>query len=223
MAENPLFTDEYIDKLKDAAERYFTSRVKILFRRKAIDIQQGQSTYKLPDNIVDLITVTYKGVKLDCGNVLSQRDKSTLAFINKNLVGVPTHFFIKESNYDTIRLWPVPSESLVANQNTIDYDYGISQQCIISYYQLATEDFHLPEFLNRRLSKYYVMKFAYQKEGESQNLKAAMYFDSKLEWAMTELESFVRDCSGSRYYYISDRPKYPRPIKARLPFNFPER
>lgn len=223
MADNPLFTDEYIDKLKSAAERYFTSRVKILFRRTPIDIQMQKNTYKLPNNIVDLISVNYKGNILIPGNTLLQRDRSMLAFTNKDLVGIPTHYFIKESNYDAIRLWPTPSENLVANPSTIDFDYGINQQCVVAYYQLATESEQLPVFLRRRLVKYYVMKFAYQKEGDSQDLKAALYFETKLQWALEELMNFARDCSGARYYSVLAKGYTPSPVRARLPFNFPEK
>ena len=223
MPEHPLFSDEYIDKLKRAAERHFTSRIKLLFRRQAISIQASKDIYELPEDVSDLIAVKYKGNFLTPGNLLSSRDRSVLAVINRGITGTPNYYFIKEYNYNSIRLWPCPGEDIVADQNVLDYSTGISSQCIIYYYRLSDEENELPPFLRRRLIKYYVMKFAYQKEGESQDIKASQYFEQKLEWAISQLENFVIDCSGARYYAIAPvRAKYtvPRPV---LPPNFPAR
>jgi hypothetical protein len=210
---NPLFTEE--------AELYFTSNFNIMYRRLPIDIQAGVSEYELPEDMTELMAVTYLGNQLLQVSIQEVRDKNL--FIEGS-TGVPYWYMIKEANYKTIRFYPTPAISIAANSNLINTGDGIKTQCILHYYGTIGDTEEMPTFLRRRLVKYYVMKQAYLKEGTTQDLKAAQYFGSKLQWAMEELSSFIRDCSGSRYYgvsaYTSALPKVPRPV---LPSNYPAR
>lgn len=224
MYTNPIFDDVYLDKLKDDAASYFTSRTNLIFTRTSLPIASGISTYELPEDVSNLVSITYRGVTLIPVSELEVRNNS---LFNKAAHGTPRYYIIRDAGYNKIKLWPIPNENIPAapDEATIRTATGISNYVILSYYKIVREYDDLPVYIQRRLLKYYVMRMAYRKEGESQDLKASNYFNSKLEWALAEFEKFARDASAARYYTMGPSQfsgKY-RPPRAVLPPNFPRR
>ncbi|MGQ9845894.1 MAG: phage adaptor protein [Bacteroidales bacterium] len=217
MSTNPIFSEIYLDKQRKAAEKFLTKKFKILFRRTPINIVNGVAEYDLPEGLVDLVDIKYKGKTLLPYSTLIGREASVLSFINKNQKGTPLYYILKEVSYKKVRLWPTPNENLTANESTINLSSGISSQCIISYYRISDENNLLPPFLRRRLTKYYIMKYAYLKEGDSQDIKASQYFDEKLNWSLQELDDFIRLAYSPKFNafqpaIFSDKQRIARPV-----------
>jgi hypothetical protein len=217
MSTNPLFTDVYLDRLKQTAERYITSSVNILFKRTPLQITAGVNEYQLPENVSSIVGITYKGNIVLPHSLFTARDRNLFSVINKNTTGTPIYYFTNEGNYNTIRFWPTPSENLNADPSTMGIETGIANQCIVSYYYVADDINTLPEYLRRRVTKYYVMYLAYRKEGKSQHFVASEYFKSKFDWSLTELTTFVLKASGAKIMQMGEF--MPANVKKR--FNLP--
>jgi hypothetical protein len=118
----------------------------------------------------------------------------------------------------TIKLWPMPAETLTPVPNANLYDSTVLQNnCVVEYY--ASPDgakFKLPPYMRRRTIKAYVMYKAYMSEGKGQNLKASAYWKKRWEF-LKELNSSVlhelyenpRKLTASN---VERYPTVPRPV-----------
>ena len=177
-----IFSDGYLQGLIREAEEVISTEVKCIFNRFPLDITAGTSTYQLPEGVTGIIQVAWKGTILD---PLETQDFNYDGWFKPQNLGVrnkPQYYLRVGNGYNRIQFYPIPDETIVADDSELDNDVGISSQVIISAWRVAdvfSTDRRLPEYLFRNLMKYYAMARAYAREGKGQNLIASDYFKKK--------------------------------------------
>ena len=214
-----LWTDDFLTYLQEQGEISLSSDVPCIFTRLSIPITAGIAEYELPEQIIRILRVTYKGFKVYAYSATSGRLEYQNVHPTSTSTGRPLYYIAHEYGRGVIRFFPTPNEDLSADPNTVNTTAGINSQFIISAKVVADPsglEFRLPDYIRRRTNKYYVMSRAYAKEGHSQNMKASQYFLNKylffkeeLRRTMEEIPRAVTQQMGLNHFTSK---QYPRPI-----------
>ena len=220
----PIWTDEYLLELQSRGEIDLTTDVPCIFDRFSLEVTSGTSSYDLPDGILSIIRITWKGKK-----VWPYDNRSSLAAgihlnpLTETTVGTPYLYLQHNYGFDKIYFFPTPDESISADDSGI-WGTDIANRVVVSCWKVADPTsnlLRLPDFVRRRLIKYYVNMKAYAKEGPSQDTEAASYFQQKYELSKAHLRSVVNRIPRSVVQQFQpqnfNRPTIGRP---RLPSNF---
>ncbi len=184
-----VFSSADIARFSQQGEEDFTVSRYTIEERLALDIVAGTSTYVLPDYLYSIKQVTWKGWRL---NPMPQRDLRNSLFSGTE-GGRPFHFVYNNIGQLKIQLWPVPQESITADQTHL-YDTNIDSQCIVEFFRAPDgSSFTVPVYIRRRLLKSYIMKELYTKEGKGQNMKAAKYWTQMNEKLVADYIQLLDD------------------------------
>lgn len=169
-----LFDAATIARFAQRAEDEISAELRPFISRYAIPIISGTAEYVISDTILDVRRVTYKGVKLYPINHRTYRDYGI-----PTSSGKPTNYIYNNIGQNTIKLYPIPNETLNVTQSNL-FGLEIANQCIVEYYSAPNYvDVTIPVFFRRRIIKAYTLKMCFALEGKGQNLKASKYWDDK--------------------------------------------
>ncbi len=160
----PIWSAATINRFTAEAESEIISLVKCVKERVALDIQDGTATYALPADCIDITRLTWKGIKID---PFSARDYHDLNDTSRT-ASRPEGYIFNQQGRNTIRFHPVPDVDI----NDISTDLWGSEivnRVIVEYNQIGT----LPDYIRRRIIKYFVLERCFRMEGDGQNLKCA--------------------------------------------------
>lgn len=183
-----IWTDSYLNTVIEQAEKDVSRERNCLFYRFSLSVVSGTATYTLPDGIIGIQRVTWKGKEVDPDERMGMEDTS---YWKPNSTGSQSRplFYLRDGyGYKTIEFFPVPNETIAAD-DTIVYGSGIASLVIISAWRQAdpANGLNIPDWNRRNLIKYYTMHKAFLKEGKGQNLVAADYCFKKFT---AELETY---------------------------------
>lgn len=219
----PAWTDEYLLELQKRGEIELSTDIPVIFDRFSLSIVSGQSNYTLPEGIVSISRITYLGHK-----VYPYDERTSIAQglhqepFTTSTLGRPICYIQHNQGFTQIAFWPTPDSTIGADDTGI-WSTDIPNRVIISCWRVATPDgnFRVPEFLRRRLLKYYVNMRAYAKEGPSQNIQAAVYFRERWLSAKNHLRTVMNNVPKAIVKQMEpisfQQPIVPRPT---LPIQF---
>lgn len=174
-----IFTSDQLNNYTLQAEQDFCDEYRCIIDRLALDIVIGTDLYVLPDNVIDIRRITYRGDKV---YPISHRDMREY-FQGNSPQSRPLNYIYNNVGQLTIKLFPAPAETIIAANEDLLLPTVIANQCIVEFYTAPNGiGYRLPEYLRRRLLKTYVLKQAFLSEGKGQNLKASVYWEKK--WNM---------------------------------------
>lgn len=186
-----IWTAEQINRYTLQAEELFCDEFKVIIERYALNIEEDEDFYSLPDNTLDIRRITYKGLRLI---PISHRNSRSF-FEGLSSTGEPRWYIYNNLGAGAIRLFPIPNENIIADQTNLFDPAAIAVQCIVEYYSMPDGiSIKLPEYLRRRLLKAYVLSQCFLAEGKGQNLKAAAYWQQKWE--------YLKEVYGNQLYEL---------------------
>ena len=199
-------TSNTVSRLSGEAENNFAVEFPCILKRISLTVSIGESLVTLPDDVVSIRRVSWKGYKLD---PLPQRNFREV-FQNATQVGRPFWYVFNNVGQNLIQLFPAANEALPvgaganlfdsntglfdsagglfdtftgANVGTNLYSSNIPNCCIVEYFQAP--DFVsavIPSYIRKRLLKSFVLRGCFNIEGQGQNRKASAYFKDR--WRM---------------------------------------
>jgi hypothetical protein len=185
----PVFTNETLTRFFNQGEDHISHERPFLVGRLSLDIVANTAVYTLPDYVISIKRITYKGMKLD---PLPQRNFREV-FQSATQKGRPFWYVYNNVGINKIQLFPCPNES-VADATTNLWDTSIDTSVIMEYYRVTENStFILPAWIRRQLLKLYVAKQCFSIEGAGQNIKMARYFDARWENKKEEFFSLLRE------------------------------
>ena len=192
----PIWTAAQINRFTLQAEEIFCNEFQCLIDRFAITIVSGLAQYTLPDTVADIRRITYKGKKLD--PVSHRQFREFLGGLDSS--GTPQFYIFNSVGQQVVKLFPTPTESIIASQMALFTPAAIAVQCIVEFYSIPDGvSTRLPDYVRRRLLKAYVLKQCFLSEGKGQNLKAAQYWSKKWD--------YLKDTYGTQIYDLLTSPK----------------
>lgn len=214
-----IWNDETLALYREQAERELSNEVPHIFKRYTLAVQQGVSKYDLPDEIISILFITYKGKtvfpttkrELDAINCqISPNDSST---------GTPRNYIILDEGRNKIKFHPAPNETITADDSALtSIDNYINKVVIGAYIESDQDDddYRTPSFMRRRLVKHYINYRSYLSENKNQRVEAALYYKNRWENAIQALriafDNVFKTCNPSMTPTIDDRKHPARPI-----------
>lgn len=209
-----LFSSEQLARFEEQGEESFHNECHCLIDRIALPIEENESLYTLPNEVVDIRRVTYRGIRI---YPISHRSMRKY-FDGINPTGTPTNYIYDNNGELVIKLFPTPAETIAPVQANLMSRDVIQTQCIVEYYLMPDGvGFKLPSFIRRRLLKAYVLKCAFSVEGKGQNLKAAKYWSDKWDYMMEAYCSAVRGLISTPRKLIASNLDYDLVKQLRVP------
>lgn len=193
----PTWTDAQLTRWMIDAEEDIVSKIYMRFTSFSIPITSGQATYTLNERIYRPIRVTWQG-------------KSLVPFIGSEIharvpkfreeQGEPKGFQMSHDGITTIRLIPVPNESIAEYSSGL-YGENIENAFIIRAFVFpdrTVDYFQIPEYLQRNLVKCYVLARAFKVEGIGQNLQASQYWKQRYNLQLGFLKKIKAEYFSTR-------------------------
>lgn len=216
----PIFSESYLQRLIEEAEEVISTRIPCIFKRFSLAVTQGTSTYTISNNVLRILQIAYKSRIIDPQEIRDYRGDSWFKPQNLGNQGQPQFYSRVGAGFDQIMFYPIPNESITADDSVIDTDAGMNTKVILSVYVAAnvnsTTD-RLPTYLFRNIMKFYAMAEAFKKEGPSQSLIASGYYDKKFEIFMQTYSNIINKVPqvvelqfGPEFSNRNGRP--PRPV-----------
>lgn len=168
-----------ITRFAEQAETLFATDYPCVVERVALNVVSGTASYALPELLLSIRRVTWKGRKLHPvpTRLMNEYFQGALS----TQTGRPEYYLFNGISANTIKLFPTPNEN-VASVTTDLYGAEIKNRVIIEYYQLPDHASKtIPDFFRRRLIKAYTLQRCFAIEGKGQNLKNAKYHGQKFD------------------------------------------
>jgi len=166
-----------INRLANEGEGDFAVEYPCILTRVAPAVVSSINLITLPEDVLSIRRITYKGSKLDPLPYRNFRE----VFQNATQEGRPFWYVFNNVGQNKIQLFPTPNENIAATTSGL-YGSEIPNRLIIEYWQAP--DFItalIPSYFRRRLLKSYVLRGSFHAEGKQQNLKASKYYKKRYE------------------------------------------
>src|SRR2546430_719095 len=160
----PIFNIATLERFFDDGEQIITQERPYMVDRLSLDLIAGQNVYLLPDFVVSIRRVTFKGYSLDPLPARNFRE----IFQNSRAAGRPYWYVFNNIARNSIQFFPgigtaVPAITDAWNQNrTNAYQSGL----VIEFGRVADGvDFVLPAYFRRALLNQYVARHCFALKG----------------------------------------------------------
>lgn len=218
----PIWSTSYLNDLLNEAEVELSEIIKCIIFRTSISVTAGNAEYDLPDGIIGILQVTWKGewldsLELDDFKLDSYIKPQSLSSQNK-----PRVYMRMRNGYKKIKFLPTPDETIASTSNPLD-STEIENRVIVTAYRSAdttANTYRLPSYIYRRFTKYYVLYRAFLQEGKGQDLKASEYFKNKYEFIkqrFKEINEKIPRCVDLGFGYSSQFSRGRTPPRPVLP------
>ena len=216
------FSNQYLADQANRGEIDISEQLgnKLLFVRFGLNTVSGTAIYDFPiPGIIHLRRVTWLGHKVWPLTLKEFEMEYGIRPASATSQSRPFYYVLQGYGTNQIRFYPTPNQTITASGNV--YGPDIVTNVVISAYRVAdpTNNVHIPGFILRRLVRYYVQWRCFLKEGKTQNIQAAKYFEKKyeagiadLKFIMNKVPRAINNQMGDSFYFAGDRrPARPQP------------
>lgn len=243
--DGKLWSDSYLASLASEGEEKISLLVNCIVDRFALRPFMGVPDYTLPDFVIGIRRITWKGMKIDFLTPLQWRKmfpysgaystegafessafvrhafQTAGAFSDSSHMGKPRFYGFQGANRESVSFFPTPNEEVPIAPGDLYNSDVIEQNVIVECYRLSDETHEIPHFARRQLVKNYVMWKAFLKEGDSQNLKVAKYFEQRFAFGLSLFRSSHNRIFSSKFRVLEDQlgAAYYEIGKPQLPLN----
>jgi len=183
-----IWSDSYLQQLINDGETDIVNKVTPIFERDSLAVTSGTATYTLPNFIIKIVQITWKGEVLEplvLDDLLNQDQQY------RTTTGKPVGYSYSQDGLRTLRFFPVCNETIGADDTNI-YGSDIANRVIISYFRspdTTQSTLQIPSYIGRRTIKPYVLWKAFKAEGIGQNINASDYYKNKYELLVRMFQS----------------------------------
>lgn len=192
-----------IDRYMLNGERELSLSVNWVVDRLTLGLTANTSSYVLPAYVKDIRRVTFNGKKLIpmTENFRKGYFQGIKQFSN-DIVFYATDFV---SNNKDITFTPGPNSNYASG--TDPWGLDIRDKCVIEYYRTTDTTFTLPSYVRTNFLRAYVGMKYFNKEGNTQNMKAVKYYTQLWEYYKKKwLELHNKILMTPRSYTIMGNP-----------------
>ena len=177
-----IWTDATLSTLAQQAEETIAMELPCIVSRISVKAIKDQAIVNLPNYVIDIISVTWKGYPLDPYPISSYIEAGSGPGTISS--GQPRYYLYSGYGLRALKLIPMPNETLTEASIPLVTKSEIKQRLVIECKRIpdVTGTSHrIPEYFRRRLVKEYVCARAFIQEGNGQNLGASAYYKQKFE------------------------------------------
>jgi|SRR6266853_367876 len=212
-----IWSNTFLNKLAIDAEQQINQDLQAIYFKFYLAVTSGLMVYTLPSYVRSVLRVTWRGRKLD---PVSWEEMTLLTpatvFVGtgnsgnvNSVVSRPLYYCLHPTNPYDIRLFPTPNETFgVAGGDP--YGPVVNEPfCVVSCWRTSDTSYVdptlvLPQYIDRRTRKAWILWKAYGAEGKGQSLTAAAYYKNKYEFLINQFRAINEGCFVSKKYAIDD-------------------
>ena len=217
-----IWTDSNLSTLAKQAEETIAMELPCIVDRISLKATANQVIVNLPDYVIDIISVTWKGFPLE--------PYAMSEYINAGSgpgtvsASKPSHYIYSGYGSHALKLLPMPNETLDIAVNPLVTKSEIKLRLVIECRRLPDVtgiSYRFPSYFRRRLVKEYVCGRAFMQESNGQNLKAAEYYKQKFSLILALVKSIYNGIFVSkRYEMLPQKNSYVILRRPKLPSQF---
>lgn len=183
-----LFSSATITRFANEAEDLYVREFPCIIDRLSLTIVALTHTYTLPDHVIDIRKITWKGKRIDPYSFRKFRNE-----LDTVSTGTPDRYIYDNVNQSQIRFFPIPNEAIAAISTNL-FGSEIGNRVVVEHYRTSDyNSYTIPNFFRRRLLKAYVNKCCFSIEGLGQNLKAAKYWTNKWNYLKDQYSALMEE------------------------------
>jgi hypothetical protein len=174
------FTDATITKYAQEGENILANDSHCIQERVAIAAVVGQSEYTLPDTVIGITRVTWKGYKLDPYSGPEMRWSNSTP--GSTISNHPLYYIFSDVGFRGIKLYPSPQVALAVPPGDLWSDNSIANGLIVQYTSnpsFISSSVRIPSVFRRQILKDYISHRCFMRAGKSMDQKASQYFAQK--------------------------------------------
>lgn len=225
-----IWTDDVLNSLAQRAGVDIAMSTNCVYQRFYQEITEGEPLIMLPEYVLGVMRVSWRGVKLD---PISWDDMQVLGLTEALIsnadqveatTGRPLWYSLHPTNVRQIRIYPSPQESFIATGDPYSPTPN-EARCSIACYRTPddlTPVLTIPSYIDRRTRKAFVLWKCFEMEGKGQSALAAAFYKKKYDFLISQFKRITSGTFVSMRYGLTERlpmnkRKWPKPV---LPSNF---
>lgn len=229
-----LWSAEYLSDLAIEAEQVISTAVPCIYVRFPLPVVQGTQIYDFtalstPQHLTGIIRITYQGWTV---HPMFPNEMRNIVIPFKpgggDVQSRPFMYLRQGYGLNSIKLFPAPNSTIAYDNSDINTQAGIRANVIVSGWRIAdpsNSSYRIPAHVRSALVRYYVLSFAFKKEGKGQNAEASRYFGAKYDKLLARFKKINSNLFNCRVPSTRDsgvRPFGYKPPRPSLPPNFPQ-
>lgn len=216
-------TDAQITQYAQQGETELAKESRLIVVRIVLDIKANTSEYVLPDSLISIKQITYKGFPLEPYGMQGLVSSGT--YPGNTVMGRPLNYVYSGKGFNLIKLVPTPNETLAPTPGEDPWSVSVIQNKVVMEYIsipiFTTTTTRIPSHLRRLKVKDYVLYRAYQKQGKMFDQKAAAYFKNKFKRDESSMRALVEEYTKCIELILQpDSSRINHPRRPSLPQNF---
>lgn len=189
----PLFDTPTIKRWFEQGENEISVDRPFLTDRLSIAMVANTNVYTLPDYVISIRRITWRGMKLD---PLPHRNFREV-FQSATQKGRPFWYVYNNIGQNQIQLFPGPQENIAQVTSSLYVGANIKSGFVVEFYRATDNNlFVIPAYARRQLLKSYTGKMVYSIEVSGQNIKLAKYFGVRWENWKKDFTNHLDDLYG---------------------------
>ncbi len=223
-----LWTDNQISAWAQEGEEDISNKQNLIIDRIGLSTVAQQTLFNLPDQVLNISRITYRGFKLEGKNAQELVDSQSSPN-NSISYSRPLFYIYNGYGLKTIKVLSAISETTSAPSGDLFSATAIRAGLIIEFYRtpdFTTEVNRVSQPMRKILVKYYLLYRALQQDGPGLDLKGSDFFKQLYDQSLQDLKIINNATFLSRVNVMGDisqtlfRGWKARPI---LPPNYPVR
>jgi len=219
-----IWNDSILTNLAKQAEEHIAMVMPCIVDRISLSTTSGSSLIALPNYIIDIVSITWKGKQLSPYPINDYIEAGSAPM--QVTSSIPLYYVYSGYGTNVIKLLPAPNETLAASSTPPYTKLEIGQRLVIEFKRipdLTTNTQRIPIYFRRRLIKDWVCYRAFLQESQGTNIKASEYFNSKFKMNFDLAKEIYNKLFVSKRYEMQPQEnsfaggKPPRPV---LPSQF---
>ena len=165
-----IWSDATITRFLSEAEESVARETKCIIKRVALVIVSGTPVYTLPDDLISIRRVTWKGKQI--------HPVPHLKYIEQNHTSAsstPLWYIFNQQGRNSLRFYPIPDTAITGTAADL-FGASIRTKVIVEYYALPSCTETIPVYIRRRILKSYAVSKCFMQEGNGQNYGAAQHY-----------------------------------------------
>lgn len=183
------FSDSQISEMAQRAETIISDKIRGIVERYSVAVTEGIPEYSLPNNIIEVTRVLWKGKVIEF-----QRTTSDLILSGstplKPTEGTPVEYFVTYVGVPVLKLYPSPNETLSKGTGDL-WAPSVTATCLTIEATVVpdftSETIRIPSYIRRQYVKDYVSYRLLKREGKLMDPNAAQYFQNKFDSDLSQL------------------------------------
>lgn len=218
------FTDNQISNWAKQYEREVAARYDLIVDRVSLGVTAFVNEYQLPNYVTNIRSVLWLGKELHAKGFRASVITGDTPF--QTAGSVPFEYVFSGKGQRVLKFYPSPNLTVAYNAGDLWTPQADETSIIVEFWRtpdyISQPSKVLPDWLRQYLLKDYVCSRAFNAEGPQQDLRAAAYYEGRLEEGLNYVELIKENMHASQVNVLYDRKMLGRrkPGRPVLPPNF---